>query len=467
MQIRSKSRLTAFLLAALMTLSASGCTPEAGSETDLSSSVSSHPASSEPVSSAESVAPSSTPEPVILSVSGVITDAAMHTITLRTDSGETLTFSTENAAITTGNTGLLIGNTAVITYAENTSDALTISVSDSEENLLSARASELLETMTAEEKVRQMLIGSFTDLESVSESAFGGYILFARDFESRTPEDAAALTKSLQSASSLPLLIGVDEEGGEVNRISKYPAYRSSPFLSPQELYQEGGFERIKSDTAEKCALLKSLGINVNFAPVCDIAQPSDYIYGRTFGGDAETTSEYVRTVISEMLDAGVEPVLKHFPGYGGSTDTHAGLAHDTRPLEDFTDSDLLPFEAGIDAGAGIVLVSHNIVECMDAENPASISPEVHRYLREEMGFDGVILTDDLAMKGITDFAGNQAALLAIQAGNDLLCCTNAAAQLPAVLSALSSGELSEERLNESVFRILLLKLRLGLFEGE
>ena len=83
------------------------------------------------------------------------------------------------------------------------------------------------------------------------------------------------------------------------------------------------------------------------------------------------------------------------------------------------------------------------------------------------MGFDGVILTDDLAMKGITDFAGDQAALLAIQAGNDLLCCTNAAAQLPAVLSALSSGELSEERLNESVFRILLLKLRLGLFEGE
>ena len=466
MQIRSKSRLTAFLLAALMTLSASGCTPEAGSETDLSSSVSSHPASSEPVSSAESVAPSSTPEPVMLSVSGVITDAAMHTITLRTDSGE-MTFSTENAAITTGNTGLLIGNTAVITYAENTSDALTISVSDSEENLLSARASELLETMTAEEKVRQMLIGSFTDLESVSESAFGGYILFARDFEDRTPEEATAFIESLQSASSLPLLIGVDEEGGEVNRISKYPAYRSSPFLSPQELYQEGGFERIKSDTAEKCALLKSLGINVNFAPICDIAQPSDYIYGRTFGGDAETTSEYVRTVVSEMLDAGIEPVLKHFPGYGGSTDTHAGLAHDTRPLEDFTDSDLLPFEAGIDAGAGIVLVSHNIVECMDAENPASISPEVHRYLREEMGFDGVILTDDLAMKGITDFTGDQAALLAIQAGNDLLCCTNAAAQLPAVLSALSSGELSEERLNESVFRILLLKLRLGLFEGE
>ena len=465
MRTRSQSRLTALFLTALLSASFWGCgRPGSASEP---ASVSSSERSNDTSDAADV---SSEPEPdvpTVLTVSGVITDAAMHTITIQPDLDEAQTFSTENAAITTGTTGLLIGNTAVITYEENTADALSVSVSDSEENLLSARASELLETMTAEEKVRQMLIGSFTDLESVSESAFGGYILFARDFEDRTPEEAAAFIESLQSASSLPLLTGVDEEGGEINRISKYPAYRSSPFLSPQELYQEGGFERIKSDTAEKCALLKSLGINVNFAPVCDIAQPSDYIYGRTFGGDAETTSEYVRTVVSEMLDAGIEPVLKHFPGYGGSTDTHAGLAHDTRPMEDFTDSDLLPFEAGIDAGAGIVLVSHNIVECMDAENPASISPEVHRYLREEMGFDGVILTDDLAMKGITDFAGDQAALLAIQAGNDLLCCTNAAAQLPAVLSALSSGELSEERLNESVFRILLLKLRLGLFEGE
>lgn len=465
MRTRSQSRLTALFLTALLSASFWGCGRPSSAFEPASVS------SSERLNDTSDAADvSSEPEPdvpTVLTVSGVITDAAMHTITIQPDLDEAQTFSTENAAITTGTTGLLIGNTAVITYEENTTDALSVSVSDSEENLLSARASELLETMTAEEKVRQMLIGSFTDLESVSESAFGGYILFARDFEDRTPEETAAFIESLQSASSLPLLIGVDEEGGEVNRISKYPAYRSSPFLSPQELYQEGGFERIKSDTAEKCALLKSLGINVNFAPVCDIAQPSDYIYGRTFGGDAETTSEYVRTVVSKMLDAGIEPVLKHFPGYGGSTDTHAGLAHDTRPLEGFTDSDLLPFEAGIDAGAGIVLVSHNIVECMDAENPASISPEVHRYLREEMGFDGVILTDDLAMKGITDFAGDQAALLAIQAGNDLLCCTNAAAQLPAVLSALSSGELSEERLNESVFRILLLKLRLGLFEGE
>ena len=317
MRTRSQSRLTALFLTALLSASFWGCgRPGSASEP---ASVSSSERSNDTSDAADV---SSEPEPdvpTVLTVSGVITDAAMHTITIQPDLDEAQTFSTENAAITTGTTGLLIGNTAVITYEENTADALSVSVSDSEENLLSARASELLETMTAEEKVRQMLIGSFTDLESVSESAFGGYILFARDFEDRTPEEAAAFIESLQSASSLPLLTGVDEEGGEINRISKYPAYRSSPFLSPQELYQEGGFERIKSDTAEKCALLKSLGINVNFAPVCDIAQPSDYIYGRTFGGDAETTSEYVRTVVSEMLDAGIEPVLKHFPVTAGA----------------------------------------------------------------------------------------------------------------------------------------------------
>ena len=232
MRTRSKSRLTALFLTALLSASFWGCgRPGSASEP---ASVSSSERSNDTSDAADG---SSEPEPdvpTVLTVSGVITDAAMHTITIQPDLDEAQTFSTENAAITTGTTGLLIGNTAVITYEENTSDALSVSVSDSEENLLSARASELLETMTAEEKVRQMLIGSFTDLESVSESAFGGYILFARDFENRTPEEAAAFIESLQSASSLPLLIGVDEEGGEVNRISKYPAYRSSPFLSPQ-----------------------------------------------------------------------------------------------------------------------------------------------------------------------------------------------------------------------------------------
>ena len=142
--------------------------------------------------------------------------------------------------------------------------------------------------------------------------------------------------------------------------------------------------------------------------------------------------------------------------------------ARDRRPMDSFVNSDFLPFKAGIEAGAHIVLVSHNIVECMDPNQPASISPSVHRILREQLGFDGVIVTDDLAMDGIRDFtADDQAAVLAVQAGNDLICCTDFETQIPAVVEAVEAGEISEESIDQSVLRILELKIDLGLITTE
>ena len=156
--------------------------------------------------------------------------------------------------------------------------------------------------------------------------------------------------------------------------------------------------------------------------------------------------------------------VLKHFPGYGDNEDTHTGIAHDGRSWDTFVTSDFLPFQAGIDAGAQMVLVSHNIVSAMDSRLPASLSPEVHRILREELGFTGVIVTDDLYMDGVRHFTGDEeAAVLAVQAGNDLLCCTDFQTQVPAVLAAVERGEITEERIDQSVLRILELKMALGL----
>lgn len=156
--------------------------------------------------------------------------------------------------------------------------------------------------------------------------------------------------------------------------------------------------------------------------------------------------------------------VLKHFPGYGNNADTHTGISYDRRPYETFTSSDFLPFQAGIESGADMVLVSHNIVDCMDAQFPASLSPEVHRILREELGFSGVIVTDDLAMDGIRTFTGDtQAAVQAVLAGNDLLCCTDFETQIPAVLQAVETGEISMEQIDASVLRILELKISLGI----
>lgn len=261
------------------------------------------------------------------------------------------------------------------------------------------------------------------------------------------------------------MFIGVDEEGGTVNRISKYPQFRSEPFASPQTLFASGGFESIEQDTLEKCQLLKELGINLNFAPVCDVSEhPEDFIYSRTLGQNAEQTARYAQTVVTVMSDQHMGSVLKHFPGYGNNTDTHTGISYDDRPLETFETSDFLPFSAGIKAGADMVLVSHNIVSSMDSQYPASLSLKIHDILRKQLGFSDVIITDDLYMDGVRQFADDQqVAVLAVQAGNDLLCCTDFEVQIPAVINAVKSGEISEERIDESVLRILNMKQRLGL----
>ena len=333
---------------------------------------------------------------------------------------------------------------------------------------IAARAQELLDGMTLEEKVGQMFIARCPETDAALLAAdyhLGGYILFGRDFKDKTAEQVTTDIQSYQDAAEIPLLIAVDEEGGTVNRVSSNPNLRSSPFRSPQSLYSEGGLELVRSDAQEKCRLLESLGININFAPVCDVSQdPADFIYDRTLGRDAQETSQYVAAVVETMAEEGMGSVLKHFPGYGNNTDTHTGVAYDDRPYDTFLTSDFLPFQAGIAAGADMVLVSHNIVSAMDEASPASLSPEVHRVLREDLGFTGVIVTDDLVMDGVRDFAGDdEAAVLAVQAGNDLLCCTDFQTQVPAVLAAVESGEITEEQIDAAVLRVLTMKLRLGI----
>ncbi len=331
-----------------------------------------------------------------------------------------------------------------------------------------SRAKELLQDMSLEEKVGQLFfvrLRKAQAIEDINTYHLGGYILFGDDFKEETKASIKDLTASYQAASSIPLLIGVDEEGGNVNRISKYPAFRAVPFHSPKDLYTEGGFDLIKSDTLEKATLLLKLGINVNLAPVCDVStNPSDFIYHRTFGMDAANTSEYIKAVVEVMKEQRLGSTLKHFPGYGNNVDTHTGIAIDERDYNTFVSSDFLPFEAGIEAGADSILVSHNIVTSMDKDYPASLSKEVHKILRNELGFEGVVMTDDLSMDAIKEYTGDSdAAVLAIEAGNDLLIATNFIEQIPAVIDAVKDNTISMERIDESVLRVLIWKLSLGI----
>lgn len=339
----------------------------------------------------------------------------------------------------------------------------------SEQGELEKRFIKMIEEMSLAEKVGQMFLARCPEnaIEGIREYNVGGYVLFARDFDGETRRSMQEKTAAYQEASKVPLVLAVDEEGGAVVRVSKYAAFRDSAFLSPRELYAQGGMEKIVSDTQEKAELLTALGIHVNLAPVCDISRDKEaFMYMRSFGGSAEETAEYVRTVVGTAKEAGLGSVLKHFPGYGENADTHAGIVRDTRLYETYKENDFKPFAAGIEAGAGAVMVSHNIVQCMDPDMPASLSGEVHRILREELSFEGVILTDDLYMDAIQDFTGKEAAAVsAVLAGNDMLCCTDFDVQIPAVIAAVEDGQISEEQIEASVLRILKWKAELGILE--
>lgn len=329
---------------------------------------------------------------------------------------------------------------------------------------------ELLVSMTLEEKTGQLFFvrcPADHAVEDVSAYHLGGYILFGRDTKDKTANELVQTIQSYQDAASIPLLIGVDEEGGSVVRVSSNPNLRSEKFSSPQRLYALGGMDRVTADAREKDLLLNALGFNVNLAPVADVStNPGDFIYARSFGRGADATAEYTAAVTAQMRSDGMGSVLKHFPGYGGNADTHTGIAVDDRPYEDFVNGDFLPFSAGFENGGDTtaVLVSHNIVECMDVSLPASLSPNVHRILREELGFDGVVMTDDLAMEAVSAYAGDGAvAVLALEAGNDLIITTDYRTQIPKVIEAVKNATLSEEAIDTACRRVLRWKQALGL----
>ena len=330
-----------------------------------------------------------------------------------------------------------------------------------------SRAEAILENMTLEEKVSQMFLVRYSEqaAQDLSMYDLGGFIFFARDFADETIESMNEKIIALQHQNPINMFMGVDEEGGIVNRISLYPQYRAVPFHSPQSLYQEGGIDLVSSDTLEKCNLLRSIGLNMNFAPVVDVPETAeDYIYERSFGTDPELTAQYAQTVVSVMKEEKIASVLKHFPGYGNNEDTHTGVAIDERSLESFYERDFIPFSAGIETGADLVLITHTIVKNIDEFTPASLSSAVHEILRNDLGFEGVIVTDDLFMQGVRDlYSDEEAAIQAVISGNDLICTTNYEVQIPAVIQAVKDGKINEERIDESVLRILNCKLKLGI----
>lgn len=327
------------------------------------------------------------------------------------------------------------------------------------------QAENLLQSMTLEEKVSQIFLVRFSGDEAIQEITNynpGGYILFDNDFKNETKDSITQKLQECQNASKIKLILGVDEEGGTVVRVSKFKAFRESKFLSPQDIWQQGGLNAILEDSTEKSNLLKSIGLNMNLTPVADVpTNSSAYMYKRAYGRGVEETAVYVSELIKTMNNDEIISAMKHFPGYGDNGDTHTDIVIDEREYSVFENSDFIPFSRGIEAEVPCILVSHNIVKSMDADKPASLSENVHNILRNELNFSGIIMTDDLRMDAVKQYVENgEAAVQAVLAGNDMIISSNFVEHRNQVLEAIQTGKISEEQINRAVKRILALKYK-------
>lgn len=286
-----------------------------------------------------------------------------------------------------------------------------------------------------------------------------------------------ALTAALQEAaastgSPVGLLIAVDQEGGAVQRIHEgVPDLPSARTLGEDSTMAEA--ERLATETALG---LLGLGVNMNLAPVADVVSDrGSFLYDRTFGGDPALVSDYVRGVTEAFETQGLITVVKHFPGHGSATgNTHGETVASEADKATFETVHLPPFRAAIAAGAEGVMVAHIIAGAYDPDTPASLSaPVVDDLLREELGFTGVIITDDLDMVAAASTSAEAGAgpgglaVAALTAGCDLLISTGTLEQqltmIDAIAAAVQSGELDLARLDNAVERILDLKLRHGI----
>ena len=335
------------------------------------------------------------------------------------------------------------------------------------------KAKSIISEMSLEEKVGQIFFPRYDKASSITEISTkfpGGYILFANNLKDHTMEEIQDELKNIQKLSKIPLGLGVDEEGGKVNRVSLY--FRDKPFPSPQNLYNEGGINKILEIEKEKRTLLKKIGFNLNLAPVADISfNKSDYIFDRTLGRNAVETSYYIKSEIIEAnKDNKFTQCLKHFPGYGNNTDTHSGLAIDTRDYETFEKNDFLPFKSGIDNNVSMILISHNIVNCIDKKYPASLSLNMHNILKDKLGFSGLMVTDSLSMGAIVQWEKINkvsAAVLAVNSGNNVIITSEFQRHYKEVFEGVKNGDIDLKVLENAAMKVVAWKMAVGIMNVE
>lgn len=336
---------------------------------------------------------------------------------------------------------------------------------------------ELLDGMTLREKICQMFVVFPSDLtgtekvtqadetirQALEQYPVGGLLYDASNMVSR--DQVREMLENTQSFSKLPLILTCDEEGGRVARLMNTVGTTN---IGPMLNYAHLGPDAARTNAQTIARDMVSCGFNTDLAPVADVwSNPENTVIGdRAYSQDFAQAAELVPAAVEGFHLGGTACTLKHFPGHGDTReDSHSGAAYVDKTLEQLRQEELLPFRAGIDAGADMVMLGHLTVRELDSE-PAPFSHRiVTGLLRDELGFSGVVITDSLKMKAVTDrYSSAEAAVRAVQAGVDLLLCPeDLDAAVEGLVRAVESGGISRERIDESVLRILNMKRARGI----
>lgn len=339
-----------------------------------------------------------------------------------------------------------------------------------------------LADMTTEEKVLQLfmitpeaLTGAMSvtaaedrTREAILRYPVGGIIYFAGNL--KNPEQVRSMLENTRSyyeeAGCMPPFLGVDEEGGRVARIGSQPVFGAEHIEDMRSIGDRQDAEEARRAGNVIGTYLSELGFSLDFAPVADVlTEPDNQVIGRrSYGTDPELVAEFSIETAKGLEEAGVWPVLKHYPGHGATReDSHDGYAYTGKTLEELLEAELVPFQRGIDEGIHFIMAAHISVPSVTGDQvPCTLSPYmITDVLRETMGYDEIVVTDAMNMGAIRQqYSSGEASVLALQAGVDLLLMpADFHSAFEGVLDALETGILTENRIDESVRRILRVKL--------
>lgn len=350
-----------------------------------------------------------------------------------------------------------------------------------ENRQIEEKARQILQTMSQDEKIYQLFIvrpehltgvklveesGEITR-EAIAKKPVGGVIYFSKNIKNRL--QCQTMISNIQEYTKLGLFIGVDEEGNRISRIAKNPEMGATVFGSMLSIGMSENAQRRAYEVGYTIGKeIGELGFNLDFAPVADVfSNPANTVIGdRSFSTDPETAAQLVASCVKGFNDSNMLCTLKHFPGHGDTAeDSHYNTATTQKTVEQMRQCEFLPFQAGIRAGAPFVMVGH-ITATQLSDRPASLSREVITgLLREELGFDGLVITDAMDMDAITkEYSCAIATVMALQAGVDIvLMPDNLSEAVAGVQAALESGELTQAQIDEKVMRILTVKIEAGI----